>query len=180
MRAVVEGLLTLARADAGELTLQRVPVSLGQIVHEVVTLLQPLAEKRHVRFAVKSEPVEVAGDPDRLRELVTNLASNAIWYNYQEGRVDIAVWKEDAVACVQVTDTGIGIPPEDLPRVFDRFYRADRARAREAGGAGLGLAVAKWVVDSHGGEITCSSEVGCGTQFVVRLPAISTTTRSYA
>jgi two-component system OmpR family sensor kinase len=171
MRSVVEGLLTLARADAGELTTRRVPVSLGQMVHEVVTSLQPLAEKRHVRFAVKSESVEVAGDPDRLRELVTNLASNAISYNHEEGRVDIAVWKEDAVACLQVTDTGIGIPPEDLPRVFDRFYRADRARAREAGGAGLGLAVAKWVVDSHGGEITCSSEVGRGTQFVVRLPA---------
>jgi heavy metal sensor kinase len=171
MRSVVEGLLTLARADAGELAPRRIPVPLGQIVEEVVALLQPLAEKRHVHFAVKSDPVEVAGDPDRLRELVTNLASNAIWYNREEGRVDIAVWKEGAVACLQVTDTGIGIRPEDLPRVFDRFYRADRARAREAGGAGLGLAVAKWVVDSHGGEITCSSEVGSGTQFVVRLPA---------
>jgi len=174
MRSVVEGLLTLARADAGELTSRRVPVSLRQLVHEVVTLLQPLAEKRHVRFAVTSDSVEVAGDPDRLRELVMNLASNAVWYNHEEGQVDIAVWKEgkeDGVACLQVTDTGIGIPPEDLPRVFDRFYRADRARARESGGAGLGLAVARWVVESHGGEITCSSQVGCGTQFVVRLPA---------
>jgi two-component system OmpR family sensor kinase len=171
MRSVVEGLLTLARADAGEVASRRVPVSLVQVVHEVVALLQPLAEKRHVSFSVTSGSVEVVGDPDRLRELVMNLVSNAVWYNRENGRIDIAVRREAETACLEVADTGIGIAPEDLPRIFDRFYRADRARAREAGGAGLGLAVARWVVDSHGGEITCASEIGRGTRFVVRLPA---------
>jgi signal transduction histidine kinase len=146
-------------------------VSLPQVVHDVVALLQPLAEQRHVRFSVTDTAVDVVGDPDRLRELVMNLASNAVWYNHEEGRVDIAVRRDGALACLDVADTGIGIAPEDLPHIFDRFYRADRARAREAGGSGLGLAVAKWVVESHGGEITCSSEIGRGTRFVVRLPA---------
>jgi two-component system, OmpR family, sensor kinase len=170
MRAVIEGLLTLARADAGELVLRRVPVSLDQVAHEVVALLRPLAEKRRVALTVSGDGAAVAGDPDLLREVVTNLVSNAIHYNRDDGRVDIAVWKEEPSACLQVADTGIGISAEDLPRVFERFYRADKARARDAGGAGLGLAVARWIVERHGGQITCTSEVGRGTRFLVRLP----------
>lgn len=170
MRAVIEGLLTLARADAGEPVLRRVPVSLDQVAHEVVTLLRPLAERRKVDLTVSGAGAEVAGDPDLLRDVVTNLVSNAIHYNREEGRVEIAVWKEEPSACLQVADTGIGISSEDLPRVFERFYRADKARARDAGGAGLGLAVTRWIVESHGGQITCTSEVGVGTRFLVRLP----------
>jgi len=83
--------------------------------------------------------------------------------------VDVAVWREELFACLQVADTGIGIASEDLPRVFERFYRADKARARVAGGAGLGLAVTRWIVERHGGQITCTSEVGRGTRFLVRL-----------
>jgi two-component system OmpR family sensor kinase len=170
MRGVIEGLLRLARADAGELAQRRVPVSLGQIAHDVVTLLRPLAEKRQVDLTVSGDGAEVDGDPDLLREVVTNLVSNAIHYNRDDGRVDIAVWKDDSSACLRVADTGIGISPEDLPRVFERFYRADRARARDPGGAGLGLAVTRWIVESHGGQITCASEAGGETRFLVRLP----------
>jgi two-component system OmpR family sensor kinase len=170
MRAVVEGLLTLARADAGDLMLSRVPVSLDQVAHEVVAQLRPLARKRRLEVTVSGDATEVSGDPNLLREVVTNLVSNAIHYNRDEGRVELAVWKEERSACLLVTDNGIGISTEDLPRVFERFFRADKARAREAGGAGLGLAVSRWIVESHGGQITCTSEVGQGTSFLVRLP----------
>jgi heavy metal sensor kinase len=170
MRAVIEGLLTLARADADDLVLRRVPVALDQVAHEVVAMLRPLAERRKVDLTVSGDGAEVAGDPNLLREVVTNLVSNAIHYNRPGGRVEIGVWKEEAAACLLVADTGIGIASEDLPRVFERFYRADKARAREAGGAGLGLAVTRWIVESHGGRITCTSAVGRGTRFLVRLP----------
>jgi two-component system, OmpR family, sensor kinase len=170
MRAVIGGLLTLAQADAGELALRRVPVSLEQVAHEVVTQLRPLAQGRKVNLRVSGDGAEVAGDPDLLREVVTNLVSNAIHYNRDDGRVEIIVWKDETSACLRVADTGIGISPEDLPRVFERFYRADKARARDAGGAGLGLAITRWIVESHGGQVTCTSEVGGGTRFLVRLP----------
>jgi two-component system OmpR family sensor kinase len=170
MRAVIEGLLTLARADAGGgAALRRLPVSLDQVATDVVTLLQPLAGKRNVELTVTGGGASVAGDPDLLREVVTNLVSNAIHYNHDAGRVDVAVWKEEQSACLQVADTGIGIASEDLPRVFERFYRADKARARDAGGAGLGLAVTRWIVERHGGQITCTSAVGRGSRFLVRL-----------
>jgi two-component system OmpR family sensor kinase len=169
MRAVIEGLLTLARADAGGMTLRRVPVSLDEVADEVVMLLRPQAERRHVDVKVMGGGARVAGDPELLREVVTNLVSNAIHYNHDEGRVEVAIWKEEPSACLQVADTGIGISSEDLPRVFERFYRADKARARDAGGAGLGLAVTRWIVERHGGQITCTSEVGQGTRFLVRL-----------
>ena len=175
MRTVAEGLLTLARADAGEQALRRVPVPLGLLTRDVVTSMQPLAEKRRLSLAMSndSEGLLVSGDPDRLREVVTNLVSNAIHYNRDEGRIEISLRKEGSSVCLEISDTGIGIAPEDLPRVFDRFYRVDQARSQETGGAGLGLAVTKSIVDRHGGEITCASEVGRGTRVAVRLPAAS-------
>lgn len=171
MRAVVEGLLTLAKADAGALRLEQTLVPLGSIVQDVVGMLRPLAEKRNISIVVQNSATHVRGDAELLREAVSNLLSNAIQYNREGGRVDIAIWEDDAAVCLGVSDTGAGIHPDDVPRVFDRFYRADKARARETGGTGLGLALTKWIVDGHGGEISCSSEVGRGTKFVVRLPA---------
>jgi heavy metal sensor kinase len=172
MRGVVEGLLTLARADAGEVALRHEPVSLRHLVQDVEALMRPLAAKRQIHLDTTGtvDDVQVRGDPDRLRELLTNLVSNAIHYNRADGRVDVSLWREESTACLQVTDTGIGIAPDDLSRVFDRFFRADRARSRESGGTGLGLAVTKWIVESHGGEIACSSDLGRGTRFLVRLP----------
>jgi signal transduction histidine kinase len=110
------------------------------------------------------------GDPARLSEVVANLVKNAIEYNHNGGRVSVKVWSDGLAAYLRVHNTGIGIPAEELPRVFDRFYRADKARTRKAGGAGLGLAIAKRVIEDHGGAMTCQSEVGLGTEIVVRLP----------
>jgi heavy metal sensor kinase len=172
MRTVVEGLLTLARADAGELRLRRVPLPLDQIIEEALVLLRPLAERKGVCLEVRSAPLHVAADADRLREALTNLIANAIQYGGSGSRVYIEMDDEGSDARVRVRDTGPGIGPEDLPHIFKRFYRADKARAREAGGAGLGLAVTKHIVEAHGGSVVCHSQPGQGAEFVVRLPLI--------
>lgn len=171
MQSIVEGLLTLARADARSVPFAKAPVSLGALCEEVVRLHRPVAEQREVSLAVEaSAEVVVTGDGERLRDLVSNLVTNAIRYNHSGGRVVVRVAREDGRALLSVEDTGIGIPAEDLPHVFERFYRVDKARSREAGGSGLGLAIAKWIVDAHSGLISVESVPGKGTRFDVRLP----------
>ena len=170
MKAVVEGLLTLARADAKDLEIRKERVDLGKIVEETASLLGSMAIERRVALTVSAEPVAVTGDPDRLRELVTNLLTNAIRYNREGGKVDVSLASEKEQAVLTVADTGIGIPEKDRPHLFERFYRVDKARSREAGGSGLGLAIAKWIVESHGGTISFSSRENAGTTFAVRLP----------
>jgi heavy metal sensor kinase len=174
MRRVVERLLTLARADADEMALQRSPVGLGPLVHDALGIVQALAQQKHVVIETQLDPAAtVVGDRDRLTDLVTNLCSNAIQYNRPGGHVTVQVWPEGGDACLRVRDTGTGISADDLPKVFDRFYRADPARTTHSGGAGLGLAIAKWIVEAHGGRIDCTSALGQGTEIVVRLPRSS-------
>src|SRR5262249_36542269 len=119
---------------------------------------------------VAAQAAEVVGDAGRLTQVVTNLLTNAINYNRPGGEVFVAVTAVEGEAVVTVADTGCGIPEEDRDHVFERFYRADRARARGLGGTGLGLAICKSIVDAHGGAITYTSEAGRGTTFMVRLP----------
>ena len=170
MKAVVEGLLTLARADAKELDLRKERVELGRLVEETASLLGPLALERKVSLTVSAEPVSVSGDPDRLREVVTNLITNAIRYNVQGGKVDVTLSGGKDGASLTFADTGIGIPEKDQPLLFERFYRVDKARSREAGGTGLGLAISKWIVEAHGGTISFASRENAGSTFTVRLP----------
>lgn len=172
MAEVVERLLMLARADNAQAQLQREPLGLSPIVTDALAIVRPLADRRHVTIETRLDPTTVAGDRDRLIDLITNLCANAIQYNRDGGHVNVDVWPEGRDACVRVRDTGTGISAEDLPRVFDRFYRTDKARAAHSGGAGLGLAIAKWIVEAHGGRIACESTVGCGTEVLVRLPRL--------
>jgi heavy metal sensor kinase len=172
MTSTVEGLLTLARADAKSLPMRRDPVSLTVVADEVVRLCRPLAEKKGVTLSVESEgDVAVTADGERMRELVSNLVTNAIRYNRPQGKVTIRLRRRGGRAEVAVDDTGIGIPAEDLPHIFERFYRVDKARSREEGGSGLGLAIVKWIVDAHAGTISVTSEPGSGSRFVISLPA---------
>jgi heavy metal sensor kinase len=171
MCQIVERLLTLARADSAATPVPRAPVGLEPVVADAVAIVRPLAEQKGVVIETHLDPDAVTrGDRDRLTELVTNLCSNAVQYNREGGRVTIDVWPENDEACMRVRDTGVGISAEDLPRVFDRFYRADKARTSHAGGAGLGLAIAKAIVEAHQGRIGCQSTAGEGTEVVVRLP----------
>jgi signal transduction histidine kinase len=115
----------------------------------------------------------VEGDELRLRELLTVLIDNSLKYSDAGARIDVKVSGEHGKAVVQVSDNGRGIPKEALPRIFDRFYRADKARSRELGGSGLGLAIARWIAETHGGTIRIDSEAGLGTTVTVELPLVS-------
>jgi heavy metal sensor kinase len=169
---LAEDLLMLARADAGGIPLQRQPVSLGALVRWAEEQFAGAARRKGIALEAQGAgSVTVPGDPDRLRQLLTNLVDNAIVYTPPGGSVRVRWDRDTAVARLTVADTGGGIAPEDLPHVFDRFYRADRARVRTSGGSGLGLAIARWIAEAHGGRIEVDSRPGHGTTVTVWLPA---------
>ncbi len=169
LTALVSGLLLLARVDAGEVTIGHEPVDLAALVREIAEVFEPLADEGGVRLMVVCPiPVEVLGDPSRLRQLATNLLDNAIRFASPSGSVRLAVDRTDEGAVLEVADDGAGIAPEHLPRVFDRFYQVDPARA--SGGGGLGLCICQWIVRAHGGVIEAASDPGQGTVFRVLLP----------
>ena len=115
----------------------------------------------------------VNGDAEQLREALNNVIGNAILYNKPGGSVTITTRESEGVARIEVADTGIGIPADAVPHVFDRFFRVDKARSREMGGSGLGLSIARTIFKAHGGEISCTSEPGVGSMFVISLPALT-------
>ncbi len=169
MIRLVGDLLMLAQADSGRLPIVEARVELATLVLEVYRQAQVLARGVDLKLGIV-EPVVVRGDPDRLKQLVLNLASNAIKYTPAGGQIMLSVQQHDDAAFIQVQDTGIGIPTEDLEHIFDRFYRVDRARSRQMGGTGLGLSIARWIAEAHHGKIWAESEIGKGSTFVVRLP----------
>lgn len=171
MRRLTESLLALARLDAGQGLLKRERTDLSQTVRESIELLGPVAEDRHIRIDCELAPTECLGDSERLAQVVTNLLSNAILHNRSDGEVRVTTRSEKDSALLVVTDTGPGIPAEDLPRIFERFYRADRSRTGATGGTGLGLAICKAIVDAHGGSIDVSCPPSGGATFTVRLPS---------
>jgi signal transduction histidine kinase len=166
---LVADLLALARADAG-VPIRRVPVELDRVLLDVVGEARHLAKGQRLEIG-QVEPTVVTGDPDRLRQLLLILLDNAIRYTPAPGRVTVALRHFGQQAEVEVRDEGVGIPPADLPRVFERFYRADPARSRDPGGSGLGLAIAQWIVARHDGTVTLRSRPGEGTTAAVMLPA---------
>ena len=173
MRGLIEGLLTLARLDAGkaaEVAAANESCALDQIAHEAANLLGSLAEQQGVGLELELTPVRCVGNPDQLAQVVFNLIGNAIQYNRPGGTVRVVVGGEDDSAILSICDTGQGIAPDDLPHVFERFYRADKSRSGAQGHSGLGLAIVKAIVEAHGGKITVTSKVGEGSVFVVRVP----------
>jgi heavy metal sensor kinase len=171
MSQLVAQLLTLARADAGEEILVREPLDLADLAVDLVAAMEPLADARGVRLRTGSVvSALVAGDQTRLTQLLVNLVDNAVKYTPSGGQVVVSAAPEPDTAVVRVEDTGVGIAPEHLPHIFERFYRTDKARGREDGAAGLGLAISQWIVHAHGGDIAVASEPGRGTTVTVRLP----------
>lgn len=168
MARLVADLLSLARADAGQ-NLKMDKVELDRLLLEVYGYAKLLAKQ--VKLTVEEiDEVSITADLDRLKQLLLILVDNAIRYTPSGGEVKLSLRKGRSMAVLEVADTGIGISAKDLPHIFDRFYRADKARARDAGGTGLGLSIAKWIVDRHGGNVAVASEQGKGTRFTVRLP----------
>ncbi|MFN0156600.1 MAG: sensor histidine kinase [Bacteroidota bacterium] len=171
LTSIIDSLLLLARADQGLYEVHFSEVNLESLVAELYDDSEVLAEPKNIRVTLqKSEPITIVGDKVRLRQLLLNLVDNAIKYTPEGGAVTLAVERRNGSAILKVRDTGIGIPKEDQERVFDRFYRVDKARSREMGGTGLGLSIAKWIVDLHRGSITVESVVDIGSTFTVELP----------
>lgn len=168
LTVMVDDLLLLARTDSGAVTLERQPVDLGDVATDAASVLARTADSRGVAIRVDPEPAMLQGDPARLRQLVTILVDNAIRHSPRGGSVDVTVRAADKVAWIEVADDGPGVRPEDMPHVFDRFYRAPGA---PSGGTGLGLAIARWIVERHGGRIGVANREPGGAVFRAELPA---------
>jgi len=168
MRRLIESLLELAKLDAGQQAMKRSQFDLAQTARDCVALIEPLATARHVKMTCNVPPLQCVGDSERLAQVITNLLTNAITYNKENGEVRVDGETKDGSVLLRVSDTGKGISAEDLPRVFDRFYRADTSRT--SGNTGLGLAISKAIVEAHGGQIEVASEPEKGTTFTVRIP----------
>lgn len=166
---IVSDLSLLAKADAGQAQLQLEPVALHELVQDSSADAQILAQPRQIKVHLDPcEPTTLRGDRHRLRQLLLNLTDNAIKYNQNGGRVGIILRRRDQRAELVITNTGPGIAPERLPRVFDRFYRSDESHNRDIEGSGLGLSIAQWIVEAHGGTIHIAS--AGETRVTVTLP----------
>jgi heavy metal sensor kinase len=171
MSQVVESLLLLARADSGQNLIRREPVELGDVLLRAYESLEDMAARQHISVLIEEvDDLTISGDPLWLNQILVNLISNGIKYTPEGGEVSVALRAVEEHAELTVRDTGIGIAPEHLPHIFDRFYRVDEGRARAAGGTGLGLSITRWAVEEHDGEISVESEVGSGTLVRVRFP----------
>lgn len=192
MQGAVERMLSLIRAEATEDPPEAGPVAVEPLIADVLAWLAPLAHTRGVQLTIAKPSAEagrdaarVRGHAEQLREALTNLVSNAIVYNKPGGSVTISWRRTESRVHVEVTDTGIGIPADAVPHVFERFFRVDQARARDrcashatmpesaASGSGLGLSIARAIALAHGGDISCTSEVGTGSVFVMTLPILA-------
>ncbi|HEY9642287.1 MAG TPA: HAMP domain-containing sensor histidine kinase, partial [Coleofasciculaceae cyanobacterium] len=171
MSHLVEDLLLLARSDALPISESRQLIPLDELLEDLLLRLESQAIAQQI--ALQAEGITATwmnGNADSLYRLFANLLENALQYTPQGGTIRLLMKRSRAEVRIAIEDTGIGIDPEHLPRVFDRFWRADRARSHRAGGSGLGLAIAQAIAAAHGGEITVTSEVGVGSCFQVRLP----------
>jgi two-component system OmpR family sensor kinase len=169
MKRLAESLLELARLDAGQESPKRECVDLTELARACVERLRPLTQERGLKVQCELGPAEIPGNADQLAQVITNLLTNAIHYNKPDGEIRISTRIDNGVAILVVTDTGIGIAPADVPHVFERFFRADKSRARADGRAGLGLAICKAIIETHGGTIEVSSQLAVGSSFTVRL-----------
>lgn len=166
---VITDLLRLVKIDQSDEALRPECVRLDKIVRRAADRLRPLAQKKGVELRCSVVPESIMGEETRLDQVVTNLIENALKYT-DKGRVLVRLTREGDDVLLEVQDTGIGIAAEDIPHVFERFYRVDKARSRETGGTGLGLAIAEKIVHQHGGDISVESDLGHGSTFSVRLP----------
>ena len=168
MRRLTESLLELARFDAGQEVMHRLPFDLAESARECVRLIRPLAERQGIRIQCDLAAASIRGDADRINQVITNLLSNAIYYNKEQGEVHVRVTGGNGAALLTVRDTGQGIATADLASIFERFFRTDKSRS--SGRSGLGLAICQPIVEAHGGTITASSQAGEGATFSVLLP----------
>ena len=173
LSGLVDALLAVARGDDAA-QIPSTPVDLAELTRSAVNAFQQLAAEHGLELTVATaDRLDVPGDAEQLRQLLVILLDNAVRYSSDGGRIHVQAREDGSNALLTVHDTGIGIPAESLERVFERFYRADEARNRQSGGAGLGLAIAQELVNRHNGKITVTSTEGAGSTFTIRLPRSS-------
>lgn len=177
MNQTLEDLLFLARADADPTVKVKdrklTPLDLNQLLQNCFVLLEPLANDKKIVFQSKfRDEITILGDTAQLSRLFSNLMENALQYTPEEGRVSLDLYRQNRLAVISVRDTGIGLSPEEVSKVFDRFWRANKARSRRQGGTGLGLAISQAIAKRHGGKIIVTSELNIGSCFLVRIPIL--------
>lgn len=170
---VVEYLLLLSRADMGQIHLEKEPINLSEMLADLADAATVLGAPKNIYITYRhTEDLVIEGDQAKIYQIFLNLVDNAVKYTPEGGLISLTIHRDGRFAEVRVRDTGIGISAEHQKKIFDRFYRVDRARSRELGGAGLGLSIVQWKVEVHGGEINVESEPGQGSTFIVRLPLL--------
>ena len=189
LNLIIEDLLELSRIESGRISFRSDPIDIHAVIDRALSTIKPLAEKKghQLKVSVNTTLSTAEGDEDRLVQVLTNLLDNAVKYTPAGGTITVGAGEapiprtaEPADGAIELTvsDTGIGIPESDRPRVFERFYRVDKARSRELGGTGLGLAIVKHIVEGHGGQVWVEAHEPKGSRFVVRLPINSGSARS--
>ena len=174
LNSIVTDLLTLVNVDSGGMKLKQGDVRIGLLIQEQAQRLLPLARENGIELDCNVKDMcDTLGDTTKLQQVFYNIIDNAIKYTSRGGHVNIDVTRSGKRAIIRISDTGVGIPEKDLPHIFERFYRVDKARSRETGGTGLGLSIVKQIVLLHGGTIDAASKEGEGTTFTVELPIIT-------
>jgi signal transduction histidine kinase len=171
---LVEDLRTLTRADSGELRLEPRPSDLGALLRQAATARRPASRAKRITLQVEAPEAmaPVVLDPDRIAQVIGNLLTNALFHTPDGGRIEVGCLEQGRSVRVWVRDSGPGIESDELPRVFDRFYRTDKSRRREDGGSGLGLAIARSIVEAHAGRIWAESLAGFGASILFELPRV--------
>jgi len=173
LNTLVYDLLQLSTIESGQYQWRHADVTVSSMIEKAVHLLRPMAEKKKQSISIEcaADVGALTGDADKLTQVLINLIDNGIKYTPEGGRITVEARRTGKSVEIAVADTGIGIPPKEIPRIFERFYRVDRARSRAIGGTGLGLSIVKHIVEAHGGTVAVESEFGKGSRFVVSLPA---------
>lgn len=170
MKNMANSLLELTRLNGGEISVDTAVCDLNAIASDAVDSASLLSEKHPVSFYGFTNPLEVRVDRDRIFQVLLNLLSNAVQHNPQGCALRVVLEKAESSAVIKISDEGVGIPPDQLPYIFERFYRVDKSRSRESGGAGLGLSIVQSLIQAHGGTISADSTPGCGATFTITLP----------
>jgi two-component system phosphate regulon sensor histidine kinase PhoR len=170
LQSLVDDLLILARLES-ELPIEKQRINLRELAEQQIQSRESILEERRIRVILDCPPMQVLVDRSRLARAVSNLLDNAIHYNRDGGEIRITGRAQGNAFALDIADTGVGIPHEDLARIFERFYRVEKSRTRGSGGTGLGLAIAKHAVESQGGSISVTSKTGAGSTFTIFLPA---------
>ncbi|WP_050354531.1 sensor histidine kinase [Gottschalkia purinilytica] len=171
---IVEDLLTSMELDISKIKINFEYVNISTLIEKTVLKLKPLADKKNIKidvYVIRKE-MNIMIDPDRIQQAVINIVSNAIKYTEKDGSIKVMLYEKNGNTIIEIKDNGIGIPKENLPYIFDRFYRVDKARARVTGGSGLGLSIAKQIISLHRGTIEVESQLGKGTRFSIIIPSI--------